>query len=42
MANRRSISNAWSVGDTGTVRYLRLGPAASAPRWEIEDVAVFE
>ena len=25
-----------------TVRYLRLRPAASAPRWDIEEIAVFE
>jgi hypothetical protein len=37
-----SISKSWSVGDTVTVRYLRLRPAASAPRGDIEDVAVFE
>jgi len=24
------------------VRYLRLRPAASAPRWDIEEVAVYE
>ncbi len=39
----RNSRREWAVAfPSTTVRYLRLRPAESAPRWDIEEVAVFE